>query len=195
MIKLACPIPREVTLAFSGGKDSVAALNFLLRGKRKVVLAYFNHETTHGHRAEQFIVRLAGHHGLDLKLGSYVDKGDGKKPSEADWREQRYDFFRSLGGTILTAHHLNDAAEWWLFTSMRGNPRVMPVSRKDPDIIRPFIKTPKETFHKITKPEIWVEDPSNSDFNYSRNRIRHEIMPSALKVNPGFLTNVRKLYG
>lgn len=195
MIKLACPIPREVILACSGGKDSVAALNFLLRGKRKVTLAYFNHETVHGHHAEQFVRKLADHHGLDLKLGSYVDKGDGKKPSEADWREQRYDFFRTLGGTILTAHHLNDAAEWWLFTSMRGNPRVIPVSRKDPDMIRPFIKTSKEDFHKVARPEFWSEDPSNTDRNYSRNRIRHEMMPVALKVNPGFLTNVRKLYG
>lgn len=194
MIKLACPIPREVILAFSGGKDSVAALNFLLRGKRNVTLAYFNHGTTHSYHAEQFVKRLADHHGLDLKLGSYVDKADDKKPSEANWREQRYDFFRTLNGTILTAHHLNDAAEWWLFTSIRGNPRVMPVSRKDPDIIRPFIKTPKEAFHKVAKPYSWSEDPSNADWSYSRNRIRHEMMPSVLKVNPGFLTNVRKFY-
>ena len=181
-------------MACSGGKDSVAALNFLLRGKRKVTLAYFNHETVHGHHAKQFVKHLSDRHGLDLKLGSYVNKVDGKKPSEADWREQRYDFFRTLDGTILTAHHLNDAAEWWLFTSIRGNPRVMPISRKDPDIIRPFIKTPKDDFHKVAKPHSWAEDPSNTDWNYSRNRIRHEMMPSVLKVNPGFLTNMRKLY-
>ena len=194
MIKLACPIPKEVILACSGGKDSIAALNFLLRGKRKVTLAYFNHETAHGHHAESFVRRLADRHGLELKLGSYVDKADGKKPSEAEWREQRYNFFRTLDGTILTAHHLNDAAEWWLFTSIRGNPRVMPVSRKDPNIIRPFIKTSKEEFHKVATPYSWAEDPSNTDWSYSRNRIRHEMMPSVLKVNPGFLTNVRKLY-
>ena len=194
MIKLACSIPREIILACSGGKDSVAALNFLLRGKRKVTLAYFNHETAHSHSAEAFVKRLANHHGLDLKLGSYINKEGSKKPTEADWREQRYDFFRTLGGKIVTAHHLNDAAEWWLFTSIRGNPRVMPTTRKDPDIIRPFIKTPKDDFHRVAKPDSWSEDPSNTDWSYSRNRIRHEMMPSVLKVNPGFLTNVRKLY-
>lgn len=194
MIKLACPIPRDVILACSGGKDSVAALNFLLRGKRKITLAYFNHDTAHGQHAERFVKALADRHGLDLKLASYINKANDKKPSEADWREQRYEFFRTLEGTILTAHHLNDAAEWWLFTSIRGNPKVMPVSRKDPDIIRPFIKTSKDDFHKVTKPYSWAEDPTNANWNYSRNRIRHEMMPSVLKVNPGFLTNVRKLY-
>ena len=42
----------DVLVPGSGGKDSMAALNFLLKGKRKVTLAYFNHETIHGHQAE-----------------------------------------------------------------------------------------------------------------------------------------------
>jgi len=194
LIKLACPIPREVVLACSGGKDSIAALNFLLNGKRKVTLAYFNHETIHGHQAEAFLTRLATHLGLDIITGSYRHQKPGKKPSEMDWRKQRYDFFRTLNQKIITAHHLNDVAEWWLFTSIRGNSKLIPVERKDPDIIRPFIKTTQDEFHRITKPENWVEDPSNTDWNYSRNRIRHEMMPSVLKVNPGFLTTVRNLY-
>ena len=94
MIRLACPIPREVTLAYSGGKDSMAALNFLLNGKRKVTLAYFNHETSHGFHAEEFAKRTADHLGLDIKFGSYKHKSLSKKPSEMDWREQRYDFFK-----------------------------------------------------------------------------------------------------
>ena len=172
----------------------MAALNFLLKGKRKVTLAYFNHGTAHADQAEDFVKKIADELGLDLKLGSYDHGHSLKKPSEADWREQRYDFFRTLDRRIITAHHLNDAAEWWLFTAIRGNPKVMPIERENPDIIRPFIKTVKSEFHMRANPKSWIEDPSNTDWSYSRNRIRHEMMPTVLKINPGFMTNMRKLY-
>jgi tRNA(Ile)-lysidine synthase len=194
LLKLACSIPGEVVLACSGGKDSMAALNFLLRGKRKVKLAYFNHGTDHSAVAESFVKSVASHHGLDLILGKYIHENILKLPSEADWRDQRYDFFRSINKTILTAHHLNDVAEWWLFTSFRGNPKTIPIKRSDPEVIRPFIKTTQEKFHSICRPKKWVKDPSNLNKKFSRNKIRHDIMPSVLKVNPGFLTTVRNLY-
>ena len=41
MIRLACKIPIEVVLACSGGRDSMSALEFLVRGKRRITVAYF----------------------------------------------------------------------------------------------------------------------------------------------------------
>ena len=44
-------------LACSGGRDSMSALEFLVRGRREVTVAYFNHSTPHGEDAE--IIRQA----------------------------------------------------------------------------------------------------------------------------------------
>ena len=55
MIKILGKIPRRVTVACSGGIDSMSVVHFLLQGKRSVDLAFFNHDTLHSRKAEDFI--------------------------------------------------------------------------------------------------------------------------------------------
>ena len=59
MPKLACKIPVKVALACSGGRDSMSALDFLLRGKREVKLVHFNHGTPGSLEAEAFVAKTA----------------------------------------------------------------------------------------------------------------------------------------
>jgi tRNA(Ile)-lysidine synthase TilS/MesJ len=47
MIKLLVPLPKKLTIACSGGVDSMAVVDFLKR-KHDVTIAYFNHGTKHG---------------------------------------------------------------------------------------------------------------------------------------------------
>ena len=47
MIRIIGKIPSTVTVACSGGIDSMVFVDFLLQGRRKVNLAYFNHDTQH----------------------------------------------------------------------------------------------------------------------------------------------------
>ena len=61
MIKLACKIPKKVVLACSGGRDSMSALEFLVKGRRDVTVAYFNHGTDHGDDAQDHHIDH-GHH-------------------------------------------------------------------------------------------------------------------------------------
>jgi len=62
--------------------------------------------------------------------------------------------------------------------------------------VRPFLQASKTELkawcerHDVS----WIYDPSNEDISYSRNRIRHEVMPQVLKVNPGFLSVVQRLW-
>ena len=101
-------------------------------------------------------------------------------------------FFNSLKGSVVTCHHLQDCIEWWLFTSMNGIPRTIP--SKNRNIIRPFLITEKSNILSWAsrKNVPFVEDPSNIDERYSRNIIRHNIVPHALRVNPGLGTVVKK---
>ena len=193
MLHIIGKIPHRVTIACSGGIDSMVALHFLLQGKRKVDVVYFNHDTLHSRNAEQFVKRFCGKNKLLLTVGR-IKGTKGRKSMEEFWRDERYKFLNSTNSNyILAAHHLDDVVETWLMSSFHGTPKLIPYAR-DSKIYRPFLLTPKKNIidyassHKLE----WIEDPSNENTNHKRNLIRHEIVPRVLKVNPGLRKTIRK---
>ena len=186
-------IPHRVTVACSGGLDSMAVVNFLLEGKRKVTIAYFNHDTLHSREAENFIKQYCGKKEINLIVGRV--RGDrGKRSLEEFWREERYEFLNSLGGNfVITAHHLDDVVETWLMSSIHGKPKMIP-HRRGAKIYRPFLLTSRKSIvdYANSRDLKWVEDPSNESLIYMRNLVRHKIVPEALKVNPGLRKTIRK---
>lgn len=201
MIKLIRSVLKNLNgVALSGGLDSMAALSFLCNARKNVTAFYFDHSTPHGADARQFIESYCAGRGIPL----IIRKLEASKPEELSWEEfwriERYKFLHSFTDyTIATAHHLDDAAETYLWGCLHGAPRTIHPRQPGPDgkptnIVRPFLLTPKQDLvdwcHRKKVP--YVNDPSNADTKYSRNRIRHNIMPEALKVNPGLLTVVRK---
>lgn len=194
MIKFIRDLPRKCTIAFSGGIDSVVISDFLLNGKRDATLAFFHHGTINSERAEEFVRNFAEDRRVPLKVGRInSEKSRGLSPEEF-WRNERYAFLDSLGGPVVTGHHLGDAIETWIFTSLHGDSKLIPYSRGN--VIRPFLITPKEEIRSWASRRnlSWIEDESNSDPRYMRNRIRMNIVPEALKVNPGLGTVIRKKY-
>jgi len=181
--KLTAKIPRKVYLAFSGGVDSVFALNFLLNGKRDVHLLHFNHGTEHSGVFEEFVRDNYSH--LPLTVG----RSDGKLTSEADFREARYEFLDGfLDRRVVLAHHLNDVAEWRLFSFIRnGNASSIPAVRGN--YIRPFLNFSRERIVGMVENSdlLFINDPSNDDTRFSRNLIRHELLPLVERLNPGFV--------
>ena len=194
MIRIIGKIPQRVTIACSGGVDSMAIVNFLLEGKRTIHLAYFNHDTNHSKEAEKFIKKYAAKNKLILTIGR-VKGHRGKLSLEEFWRNERYKFLESLKSqSIITCHHLDDAVETWLFSSFHGTPKLIPYKRGR-NIYRPFLMTEKKEIIKYANGRglEWIEDPSNRmTKNIMRNQIRHNIMPHVLKVNPGIRTVIRK---
>jgi len=192
MVRLACKIPIEVVLACSGGRDSMSALEFLLRGRRRVTVAHFNHGTPHSFEAEEFVREFCASRGIPLKVGRYSNV---KSPTEANWREERYEFLKGLGLPVVTAHHLRDAVEWWIFSALRGKPSLTPVSWENDLVLRPFLLTPPDELWERFDSFPHVEDPTNALDEHSRNIVRHDILNDALRVNPGLFTTVKNLYG
>lgn len=194
MINLALKVPRQVYVACSGGVDSMAAVSFLLKGKRDVELLFFNHNTPTSNIAEEFLSKWSKDNGLNLHLG-HIGAGDIEKgrSQEDYWREKRYSFFgKFTDRNIVTCHHLNDQMEQWLMTSVKGNPRLIP--HTNGNIIRPFVLTPKDELVNWAKRNSvpWVEDMSNLDTKYQRNFTRHILMPQVLALNSGFEKTIRK---
>jgi len=113
---------------------------------------------------------------------------------EEYWRNERYRFLSMYDFPVITAHHLGDAVETWIFNSLHGNPRIMPYKRGN--VIRPFLITPKQELVDWVQRRglSWCEDESNNDLKYMRNLIRHKIVPEAFLINPGLDTVVKKMY-
>jgi len=192
MIRILGKIPNKVTLACSGGPDSMAVLDFLACGRKGVTVAYYNHETTHGHEAEDFLRTYC----FEKNIPFVCDRISGKKPADSSWeewwRDSRYVFFKSFNGPVVTCHHLNDVAEWWMFTSLNGDPRLIPY--RNQNVIRPFLPTKKSCFVEwCERNDVpYLSDPGNKDLKFARSRIRNKMIPEALMINPGFLKVLSK---
>lgn len=192
MIKIQGKLPRKFFLACSGGIDSMAALHFL-KNNHDITVLHFNHGTAHGQKAEPWLIKYCRQNDIPFIMDRVRETIPPGPSKEEWWREKRYRFFDSYPGyPVVTCHHLDDCVETWIWSSLHGTGKIIPYRRKH--IIRPFRLTRKRDF------ELWarmknvpfLEDDSNTDLCYTRNYIRHEMMPHILKVNPGIHKTISK---
>lgn len=192
MLKLLFPLPKQITVACSGGVDSMAAVDFLRR-KHDVVVAFYHHGT----KTSDIAMELVAKYCTDLNIPIFYGMISGEKPKDKSleeyWRDVRYNFFANCGDTVVTAHHLDDSVETYIWSALHGKPKVPRLVRGN--VQRPFLTTPKQKMIDWCKQHNvpWVEDLTNNDTKFTRNYIRHELMPHALKVNPGLNKTVKKI--
>jgi tRNA(Ile)-lysidine synthase len=191
MIKLMESLPRTLYVACSGGVDSMAALDFLRRN-HTVAVAYFDHASDNSVDTLKFVQEYCDSQRIPLAIGSITRDRIKSESLEEYWRNQRYEFLDGLGETVVTAHHLDDAVETWVFGSLNGQPKLPQLHRGN--IVRPFLGTRKFDLHKwcITHNVPWIEDTSNEKLELTRNYIRKELIPHVLKVNPGIHKMIKK---
>ncbi len=200
-----------VVIAVSGGADSVSLLCGLaeLRGANapgKLVAAHFNHRLRAAADDDaQFVQSLAKKLGLPVEIGVAAEPlahsgGDG---IEAAARSARYDFLlktaEKFGARYLaTAHTADDQAETILHRVIRGTglaglagiPRARRLSIAV-TLIRPLLGFSRADVveYLASRQQTFCLDESNEDPSYTRNRIRHALLPQlAAQYNP----NVRE---
>lgn len=179
--------------AVSGGADSVAMLFalYLLRDELGITLeaAHFNHHLrgAESDRDEAFVTDFCGRYCIPLHLGSGRIVS-GKKGLEAAARDARYAFLRSLPGKVATAHTADDNAETVLMrlirgTGLKGLGAIAPVSG---NVIRPMLTVTRDDVEAFLEEYALphVEDSSNAEDDFLRNRIRHGILPLMRAENP-----------
>lgn len=183
----------KLIAAVSGGADSVAMLFalYLLRDELGIILeaAHFNHHLrgAESDRDEAFVTDFCGRYCIPLHLGSGRIVS-GKKGLEAAARDARYAFLRSLPGKVATAHTANDNAETVLMrlirgTGLKGLGAIAPVSG---NVIRPMLTVTRDDVEAFLEEYALphVEDSSNAEDDFLRNRIRHGILPLMRAENP-----------
>lgn len=183
----------SVIAAVSGGADSVAMLFalYLLRDELGITLeaAHFNHHLrgAESDRDEAFVTDFCGRYDIPLHLGSGRIV-PGKKGLEAAARDARYAFLRRLPGKVATAHTADDNAETVLMrlirgTGLKGLGAIAPVSG---NVIRPMLTVTRDDVEAFLEEYALphVEDSSNAEDDFLRNRIRHGILPLMRTENP-----------
>lgn len=191
MLKLQGSLPRNITLAFSGGVDSVAVADFLKRN-HAITLLFINHRTKASAEAQEFVLSFADKNNLPLQIRHISEANDTSMSKEEFWRIERYKIFHNVDNPVVTAHHLDDCVETWIWSSLHGQSKLIPY--RNHNVIRPFLLNRKNEFKAWCDRNNldWCEDMSNLDTSYMRNHIRHNMMPSILKVNPGIHKVIKK---
>lgn len=187
-MKIITPLPNKITLACSGGIDSMFGLHFLRQSGRNIQCIFFNHGTRDSSLAEKFLIR----NNVNPIVGRIKNVRPKSMSQEEFWRNERYSFFRQFEN-VITCHHLDDVVETWLMSSCFGMPKTIPY--RNGNVIRPFLFVKrKEIIDYVNRHEImFIDDRSNNDLKYSRNRIRHNVIPQLMNVNPGIHKNISRV--
>lgn len=199
---------QKILIACSGGPDSLALADILLKLREKYELelaaAHFNH-MFRGKAADldaEFVESYCRKNSLRCYQGkadvpSYI-KTHRLSPEEGA-RLLRYEFLRgaalNMGGAdIATAHHEGDQAETVLLHLLRGSGSagLGGMRAKSHGIIRPFLCVSRREIEDYCKKEGLTPrlDATNLDTKYSRNRMRLEILP---KLEKDFNPAVKRL--
>ena len=184
MIKLLGKLPLKPVIALSGGVDSMAVADFVSRS-RSVHCAFFHHGTEVSTQAQKVVREYCQQRGWHLFEGYIVNDRPEDISPEEHWRNERYAFLDNLQLDVVTAHHLDDCIETYLWSTMHGTAKVIPYRRNR--VTRPFLLTKKQDLINWAEDNNvpWIDDSSNKDTKYMRNYIREHIVPHALQVNPG----------
>lgn len=190
-----------VVLGLSGGMDSVCLFHLMREladlHHYRIIAVHLNHKLrAEAGEDEKFVRELCQLYEIELvscsRDVSELAKEFGRGIEEQA-REERYRLFEEVrkeygANAIALAHHREDQAETVLHHMIRGSAlRGLGGMRYKRDhIIRPLLSCSKKMLktYLLENSYEWVEDSSNSSLAYTRNRLRHQVLPLLRDINP-----------
>lgn len=199
------PPSGAVIVAVSGGADSLCLLHLLYRlcgpGKRypeiRLHAAHLNHKLRGevSDRDASAVADILASWGLPLTTGEIdvpaLARAEHRSLEDAA-RAARYRFLRAVarGQPIAVAHHADDQVETLILHWLRGSglAGLVGMLPRQQDIIRPLLEVTHAQIVAYCQEHdiVPLEDLSNIDPRFIRNRIRHELLPLLEAMNPGF---------
>jgi tRNA(Ile)-lysidine synthase len=194
----------KLLLAVSGGVDSmVMAWLFREAGiEHSIAHCNFSLRGQESDGDEEFVAAYSRNNNIpffSMRFDTLGHAASKKISVQMAARELRYDWFGSLVNqegfdAVAVAHNLNDNVETFLINLMRGTglSGLTGMGQYRDRLIRPLLfATRAEIASYASERKIeYREDSSNKEVKYTRNRIRHKVIPEMEKVNPGVLNAI-----
>ncbi len=196
----------NVVVGFSGGADSVCLLHLLNTFKSdfgvRIKAIHINHGIR-GDEAERdadFAENFCINHKISFRLVCIDCISEAKKNKESleeSGRRLRYETFNrfcEVSDVIATAHNANDNAETIIFNLTRGSSLkgVCGIPPVRDNIIRPLILCTRQEIEGYCRENQldFVTDSTNLSDDYTRNKIRHNVLPVLEEINNGLYDNI-----
>jgi len=188
----------KLLLALSGGLDSVVLLDILYKLGVTMHLAHVNYALRGEESIEdqKWVESLAKKYQLPLHLKDAANEINQSKGSiQLQARDIRYNWLKELKiqyqlDYIITAHHLDDQVETFLMNLIRGASikGIAAMPSKTDLIRRPMISCTKKMIlnYAMENHLPFREDSSNLKSDYTRNKVRNQLLPLIQTLNPSF---------
>ena len=190
----------RLLVAVSGGIDSMVLTDLLLATNFSIGIVHCNFllRGVESDEDEQFVRTFAETQRIPFFSTRFDTKSfatNAKISTQEAARILRYHYFEEIRTQqafefILTAHHLNDSIETVLFHLTRGTgiDGLLGIPKRNGRILRPLLCFSKEEIleYAAVRNLSWREDASNAKTDYTRNKIRHELLPIFKSLNPSF---------
>ncbi len=191
----------KILLTVSGGMDSMAMVYLFKQNNLSFGVAHCNFQLRgdDASKDEEFVKTFATNNNIAFHAEAFdtqkyaTEKGISIQMAA---RELRYDWFEKIRTEhhydyIATAHHKNDVAETMLINLTKGTglAGLHGIKNKNEKIVRPLLCFKRADIVNYVKENNipYREDLSNSDTKYTRNAIRHQIIPELEKINPNLI--------
>ena len=195
---------KRVLLAHSGGVDSSVLAEIFIKKSIIFSVAHCNFKLREKESDEdlEFVKNWCFENHISFYFKNFdlqEYKIVNKKSTQEAARDLRYEWFNTLMlglefDMLATAHHLNDQFETFLINSIRGTgiSGLLGISETE-KIIRPLSAiSKKEILNYAKKYKIaWREDSSNSQNDYLRNKIRHQVVSPLEQIKSEALKNFK----
>ena len=204
----------QVIVGISGGGDSVCLLFLLSKYQKRRPFHLLGIHVNHGIRGQEalrdqeYAKKLCERLGVPFTVYTYsvpaIAQQEKRSLEEAGRMVRRRAFEEkaaSLGkkAVIALAHHENDNAETVLHNLIRGTKAagmggIRPIQEIGEGVayIRPLLKVTREEIETYLRQQQipWMTDSTNQELEYTRNRIRHRIIPEMEKINPKAVSHI-----
>lgn len=195
MLKLNQKLPRKLWVGFSAGPDSTAALHFLSK-KHDVTAVHIDHDTPESKKYIDYTVDFCNEHNVQYEIikitqNEIYQENKKVRGQEWAWAFERHSIFEKLEYPTILGHHLDDAVETWIMSSLNGCPRL--VKKSDNNIRRPFLLNKKQKLIEYCDRNNlkYVIDPTNNDGKSNKRSIIRQNIDVFLKLNSGIHTTIR----
>lgn len=196
--KLLFPEKGKILVGVSGGRDSVALLDILIKLGYRCTVAHCNFHLRgeESDRDEKFVQQLSfnlniPYYSVDFDTVNYAKQKNISIEMAA--RELRYSWFTSLAEkinaqAIAIAHHADDNVETLLMHLVRGTglKGLTGISPKNGLIVRPLLCCSRNEINEYIKNNnlSFIEDSTNQSVDFQRNKIRLQVIPLLEEINP-----------